>query len=135
MRTFCYVADSVTGYIKVLVKGHSGEGYNVGTETPEISMRDLARKIAAVSKDLFGYAGKVVTKSSSDADYLIAQAKGAPSWRWELYKPYIALALEYDLPIVAANLARADAMSAATSASATSAPAPTSPAGGPSPLR
>ena len=71
MRTFCYVADAVTGYVKVLVKGQPGEGYNIGTETPEISMRDLARKIAAIAKDLFGYAGKVVTKSSSDADYLI----------------------------------------------------------------
>ena len=71
MRTFCYVADAVAGYIKVLVKGHPGEGYNIGTETPEISMRDLARKIAGISKELFGYGGKVVAKASSDADYLV----------------------------------------------------------------
>ena len=45
-----------------------------------------------------------------DAAYLIAQAKGAPSWDWKLYQPFVALALEYDLPIVAANLSRADAM-------------------------
>jgi uncharacterized iron-regulated protein len=45
-----------------------------------------------------------------DADYLIAQAKGAPSWDWKLYRPFVALALEYDLPIVAANLSRGDAM-------------------------
>lgn len=45
-----------------------------------------------------------------DADYLIAQGKGAPSWRWEYYKPFVALALEYDLPIVAADLSRGDAM-------------------------
>ncbi|MCC6195291.1 MAG: ChaN family lipoprotein [Burkholderiales bacterium] len=45
-----------------------------------------------------------------DVDYLIAQAQGAPGWQWELYKPFIALALEYDLPIVAANLSRAEAM-------------------------
>jgi nucleoside-diphosphate-sugar epimerase len=71
MRTFCYVADAITGYIKVLVKGHAGEGYNIGTETPEISMRDLARKIAGISKELFGYTGQVMTKASSDADYLV----------------------------------------------------------------
>jgi uncharacterized iron-regulated protein len=53
-----------------------------------------------------------------DADYLIAQAQGAPSWRWELYKPFVEIALQYDLPIVAANLARADAMKAATSTAA-----------------
>ena len=70
-KTYLFVADSVTGYIKVLVKGHPGEGYNIGTETPEISMRDLAQKIATISKELFGYSGKVITKSSSDSDYLI----------------------------------------------------------------
>lgn len=49
-----------------------------------------------------------------DADYLIEQAKGAPSWDWKLYRPFIELALEYDLPIVAANLSRAEAMKIAT---------------------
>ena len=55
-----------------------------------------------------------------DVDYLITEAKGAPSWQWDLYKPFVALALEYDLPIVAANLSRVDAMKVATDA----APAP-----------
>jgi uncharacterized iron-regulated protein len=45
-----------------------------------------------------------------DADYLIAQAKGNDGWDWGLYRPFVALALEYDLPIVAANLSRGDAM-------------------------
>ena len=45
-----------------------------------------------------------------DVDYLIAQAKGDPAWQWEYYRPLVALALEYDLPIVAANLSRGDAM-------------------------
>ncbi len=49
-----------------------------------------------------------------DPDYLIAQAKGTGAWHWEFYRPYIALALEYDLPIVAVNLSRADAMQVAT---------------------
>lgn len=70
-RTFCYASDSVTGYLKVLVKGHGGEGYNVGTETPEISMGDLARKVAAQAKELFGYQGKVITQPSKDKDYLV----------------------------------------------------------------
>jgi uncharacterized iron-regulated protein len=45
-----------------------------------------------------------------DVDYLIAQAKSDPGWQWEYYRPLVALALEYDLPIVAANLSRGDAM-------------------------
>nr|WP_256503760.1 ChaN family lipoprotein [Cupriavidus sp. WGtm5] len=43
-----------------------------------------------------------------DADYLIAQAGGG-AWQWPLYQPVVALALQYDLPLVAANLSRADA--------------------------
>jgi uncharacterized iron-regulated protein len=41
-------------------------------------------------------------------DHLIAQA-GARGWDWPLYRPYLELALQYDLPIIAANLSRADA--------------------------
>ena len=48
-----------------------------------------------------------------DADYLIAQAKGRDDWRWESYRPFVALALEFDLPIVAANLSRDKAMKVA----------------------
>lgn len=45
-----------------------------------------------------------------DADYLIEQAAGSQSgWDWALYKPVVALALQYDLPLRAANLSRADA--------------------------
>jgi uncharacterized iron-regulated protein len=45
-----------------------------------------------------------------DADWLIAQAGGARGgWDWSLYRPFVQLALEHDLPIVAANLSRADA--------------------------
>ncbi|SDD12837.1 Uncharacterized iron-regulated protein [Cupriavidus sp. YR651] len=45
-----------------------------------------------------------------DADYLIAQAAGGKSaWEWPLYRPVVALALQYDLPLLAANLSRADA--------------------------
>ena len=46
----------------------------------------------------------------NDADHLIAQAKSDGDWSWERYRPFVALALEYDLPIVAANLSRRDAM-------------------------
>ena len=46
----------------------------------------------------------------ADADYLIAQAKGRSDWRWEFYRPFVALALEFDLPIVATNVSRGEAM-------------------------
>lgn len=68
-RTFCYVADAVTGYYKALVNGRPGEAYNIGVEKPEISMAELAEKVTALGRELFGYRGKVVKKV--DADYLV----------------------------------------------------------------
>jgi nucleoside-diphosphate-sugar epimerase len=70
-RTFCYVADSVVGYYKVLVKGRAGEAYNIGVERPEISVRDLAGRVAALGRELFGYTGTVVHRESADKDYLV----------------------------------------------------------------
>lgn len=70
-RTFCYSADSITGYYKVLVKGRVGEPYNIGTEKPEISMAELANKLIRTGRDLFGYEGKLVRKPNPEADYLV----------------------------------------------------------------
>jgi len=70
-RTFCYIADAIVGYYKILVKGHPGEAYNIGVEKPEISMATLAEHVVGLSKELFGYQGKVVRKVSADQDYLV----------------------------------------------------------------
>jgi UDP-glucuronate decarboxylase len=70
-RTFCYAADAIVGYYKVLVGGRPGEPYNVGTEEPEISVGDLAERIATIGRRLFGYTGEVVQRTSSEDDYLV----------------------------------------------------------------
>ncbi len=70
-RTFCYVADAVAGYFKVLALGRPGEPYNVGVEGPEISMIDLARAMGAAGHDLFGYAGTITAGVSPEAVYLV----------------------------------------------------------------
>jgi len=69
-RTFCYITDAISGYVKVLVSGRSGESYNIGTEEPEISMRQLAQMVAEIGKGELGYKGKVVFSESSDLEYL-----------------------------------------------------------------
>lgn len=48
------------------------------------------------------------TTPEPDADALIAVA-GGTGWNWSFYRPFIALALEYDLPVVAANVSRDEA--------------------------
>ena len=70
-RTFCYIADAIVGYYKVLVNGRSGEAYNIGVESPEISMATLADQVVALSHKLFDYGGKVVRQASDDSQYLI----------------------------------------------------------------
>jgi dTDP-glucose 4,6-dehydratase/UDP-glucuronate decarboxylase len=70
-RTFCYVADAVVGYYKILVNGRSGQAYNIGVDQPEISIADLAERVVALARDLWDYKGKVVRHTSPDQDYLI----------------------------------------------------------------
>src|SRR5690606_13474495 len=62
-RTFCYVSDAITGFLKVLVDGVPGEPYNIGNPKPEISMLELSRCIEQVlKKDL---AKEIVTYPDS----------------------------------------------------------------------
>lgn len=69
-RTFCYIADAIVGYYKILIRGRAGEPYNIGIETPEISMATLADMVVAEARALFGYEGRVVFQNSSDTEYL-----------------------------------------------------------------
>ena len=70
-RTYCYIADAVCGYYKVLVNGRQGEAYNVGIETPEISVAQLADRIASIARNTLGYPGKVIRRTSTVEGYLI----------------------------------------------------------------
>lgn len=65
-RTFCYISDAVTGYLLALLSGENGEAFNIGTESPEISMAGLAREVI----DVCGRPLSVRFERSSDADYL-----------------------------------------------------------------
>ena len=44
-----------------------------------------------------------------DARRLIEQASGGSNWSWRDYEPFVALALEFNLPLWAGNLSRAQA--------------------------
>jgi len=44
-RTFCYISDAVTGFLKVLLSKQDGEVYNVGNDDNEINMIGLARVV------------------------------------------------------------------------------------------
>jgi dTDP-glucose 4,6-dehydratase/UDP-glucuronate decarboxylase len=56
----------MVGYLLILLSEYHGEAFNIGTETPEISMKDLAEFVIRVSKRPL----KVITKQSDDSAYL-----------------------------------------------------------------
>lgn len=68
-RTFCYVADAVAGYLLTLLHGKY-DYFNIGTDRPEIMVRDLAEIFARAGSDIYGYTGKVVYGKSDDEAYL-----------------------------------------------------------------
>lgn len=47
-RTFCYISDAISGFLKALLKGKRGKAYDVGNSNNEISMADLARMYSSV---------------------------------------------------------------------------------------
>ncbi len=47
-RTFCYISDAISGFLKALLKGKRGDAYNIGNSNNEISMADLAKMYGRV---------------------------------------------------------------------------------------
>ncbi len=45
-RSFCYLADAVSGLFAVLLKGVPGEAYNIGDDRFDLSVRELAERLA-----------------------------------------------------------------------------------------
>lgn len=70
-RTFCYIADALSGYLKILTHGQTGEPYNIGARSPEMSVEDFALEFAEIGAQLLGYKGKVIKKNSGDRHYLV----------------------------------------------------------------
>ncbi len=54
-RTFCYIVDAMVGFLRVLVRGVSGEPYNIGNPEPEISMRSLCHLVADLAERVVPY--------------------------------------------------------------------------------
>lgn len=68
-RTFCYISDAITGYLKVLLHENL-EAFNIGMDKPEISVREFAELYVNNAKKVFGYSGKAIFGESKDKDYM-----------------------------------------------------------------
>jgi len=51
IRPFCYLADATAGFFTVLLKGVSGEAYNVGNQDAEICIKELADMMTTLFPD------------------------------------------------------------------------------------
>lgn len=64
-RSFCYISDAMCGFMRVLLSDYNGEVFNIGNDDVEISMYELAEKIAkTVGKVTISY------NKSNDPEYL-----------------------------------------------------------------
>jgi UDP-glucuronate decarboxylase len=68
-RTFCYVSDAITGYLKILLHGRY-DYFNIGIDRPEVSVGDLAEIYVDAARDVLGYDGKIIYERSKEKDYL-----------------------------------------------------------------
>jgi UDP-glucuronate decarboxylase len=69
-RTFCYISDSITGFLKALVY-EPFEVFNIGIDKPEISILRLAEIYREAGHEILGYTGNILYQKSEEENYLI----------------------------------------------------------------
>ena len=68
-RTFCYIADAITGYLKVLLYKEL-DVFNIGIDKPEISVAEFAELFYKNAKEVYDYNGNVIFDLPEDEDYM-----------------------------------------------------------------
>lgn len=68
-RTYCYIADATAAFFKVLLSARPGAVYNVGSSSPEVTILELAKKIAEAG----GRGSRVVFSGQGE------EGKGSPA--------------------------------------------------------
>lgn len=68
-RSFCYVVNGIIAYINIIGK-NGYDVYNVGDDSKEISILELAKKYQKISKKLFNYKPKIILQKNKDKEYL-----------------------------------------------------------------
>lgn len=68
-RTFCYIADAITGYLKVLLYSKL-DAFNIGIDKPEISVKEFSEIFHKKGQEIYGYKGKIEFSQSKDKEYM-----------------------------------------------------------------
>ena len=69
-RTFCYITDAIIGYLLALTNCQF-DYFNIGNDSPEISVLDFANLFIKHAELLFEFSPKVIFRKSKDDDYLV----------------------------------------------------------------
>ena len=64
IRSFCYISDTIKGILDVLIKGVSGEAYNLANEKEPYMIRDVAQMLI----DLYPERNIKLVFANPDAD-------------------------------------------------------------------
>lgn len=83
--SYQYVSDSVAGLLTILLKGQSGEAYNVADKSGDITLRDLAETIASIAKRkvVFNLPGPVESEGFSTATKALLDGTKLRSLGWK----------------------------------------------------
>lgn len=68
-RTFCYVTDAIIGYFKALFY-EPFDYFNIGIDSPEISIYELAQIYQSCGSSLFSYTNSIIYETSKEKNYL-----------------------------------------------------------------
>lgn len=95
LYSFCYIADAVSGLLKVLVDGEQGEAYNISDDFENMTLGDYAKYIANLANKNVVF-NIVYDDSASKATYAIMDTAKIKKIGWEpLYKVSDALERTY----------------------------------------
>lgn len=69
-RTFCYISDAISGYLKALSYGKF-DVFNIGIDRFEISIKQLAFIYQNAGEKIWNYTKKVILSTPKEKEYLI----------------------------------------------------------------
>ncbi len=96
--SYCYVPDAVSGLVKVLLDGKSGEAYNISADDDGSTLGDLARYIASLAGRKAVFDLENGQKGASVASYALIDCAKLKELGWSpMYSVKDGLKATYDI--------------------------------------
>lgn len=86
LRTYCYATDLTIGLWKLLLNGKLNQGYNLGTDTPRVTIRELADLVASQVGNV-----QIIVESKNNGGPRSCYIPNTAKFK-QIYSPQISLA-------------------------------------------